>query len=630
MTLLSLTGVSVAYGHHPLLERADFQISAGERVCLVGRNGSGKSTLFRVITGKAIPDDGEIWRKDTLRIAHLEQEVPPDTDETIYEAVAAGLGGLGALLTEYHNAAHHVDGMQVPLARLSELQARIEARDGWNIGQRVETVLSRLNLPADKRIADCSGGIRRQAMLARALVGAPDLLLLDEPTNHLDIAAIRWLEEYLFSFSAALIFITHDRSFLRRLATRIVELDRGRLASFPGDLDNYLRRKEEMLEVEAREFAQFDKKLAREEAWIRQGIQARRTRNEGRVRALEALRQARRARLEVQGQVSLSLEGGGQAGRVVADLHHVGLRYGDEWIVRDLSTRILRGDRVGLIGPNGCGKSTLLRLILGELAPTEGKVVSGARLQIAYFDQHRRQLDPELTVRDNLGEGSDYVSVRGRPRHVIGYLRDFLFPPERIDMKVKALSGGERNRLLLAKLFTRPANLLVLDEPTNDLDVDTLVLLEELLADYDGTLLIVSHDRAFLDNVVTSTLVFEGEGRVGEYVGGYEDWLRQRRPAAPVAARCETPLRQARPVQRPISAPAKRRLSFKELRELEGLPARIEALEQEQRQLNAGMAGSGFYQQDKTVIAGAMTRAAELRAELEGAYARWEKLEGGT
>jgi ATP-binding cassette subfamily F protein uup len=467
-------------------------------------------------------------------------------------------------------------------------------------------------------------------MLARALVSAPDLLLLDEPTNHLDIAAIRWLEEYLLALPAALIFITHDRSFLRRLATRIIELDRGRLTSYSGDLDNYLRRKEEMLENEARDAARFDKKLAREEAWIRQGIQARRTRNEGRVRALEELRRVRRARLEVQGQVKLALDSAEEAGRVVADLRQVSLRFGGDWIVRNLSTRILRGDRVGLIGPNGCGKSSLLRLILGELEPTEGTVVTGPRLQLAYFDQHRRQLDPERSVRDNLGEGSDYVTVRGRPRHVIGYLRGFLFPPERIDMKVKALSGGERNRLLLAKLFTRPANLLVLDEPTNDLDVDTLVLLEELLSDYDGTLLLVSHDRAFLDNVVTSTLVFEGEGRVGEYVGGYEDWLRQRAPAPPPARREAQPPPARNAVHAAPASAGKRRLSFKEGRELAELPARIEALEREQQELDATMTRGGFYQQERTVIAQAVARAAELREELETAYARWAELENGS
>lgn len=648
MTLLTLTDVSLAYGHHPLLAHVDFQIAAGERVCLVGRNGTGKSTLFRVITGVAQPDDGEIWRKDTLRVAHLEQEVPADRDETVYEVVAAGLGELGALLSEYHNVTHHVDTAGASLAQLAELQARIEARDGWNLGQKVETVLSRLALPADKRLSNCSGGLRRQVMLARALVSEPDLLLLDEPTNHLDIAAITWLEEYLLSFNGALMFITHDRTFLRHLATRIIELDRGRLTSFSGDFDYYLRRKDELLEIETRAKARFDKKLAEEEAWIRQGIKARRTRNEGRVRALEALRRARRARLEVPGQANIEVDAGNASGKVVADLRAVGFRYGEQWIIRDLSTRILRGDRVGIIGPNGCGKSTLLRLILGELEPTAGRVVLGTRLQLAYFDQHRRSLDPEKTVRDNLSEGRDYVTVKGRSRHVVGYLKDFLFPPERIDSKVKALSGGERNRLLLAKIFTESANMLVLDEPTNDLDVDTLELLEELLSEYDGTLLLVSHDRAFLDNVVTSTLVFEGasatslsraphlgpigegDGRVGEYVGGYEDWLRQRR-APPVAERRAKPETKSAVGAEPPAEPTpqKRKLSYKEQRELETLPARIENLEREQQQLEQSMSFSGFYQQDKATIAKTIARVEALRAELEGAYARWEALENG-
>jgi ATP-binding cassette subfamily F protein uup len=648
MTLLTLTNVSLAYGHHPLLAHVDFQVAAGERVCLVGRNGTGKSTLFRVITGVAQSDDGEIWRKDTLRVAHLEQEVPADRDETVYEVVAAGLGELGALLTQYHNVTHHVGTAGTSLAQLAELQARIEARDGWNLGQKVETVLSRLALPADKRLSDCSGGLRRQVMLARALVSEPDLLLLDEPTNHLDIAAITWLEEYLLSFNGALMFITHDRTFLRHLATRIIELDRGRLTSFSGDFDYYLRKKDELLEIEARANARFDKKLAEEEAWIRQGIKARRTRNEGRVRALEALRRARRARLEVQGQANLDVDSGATSGKVVADLRGVGFRYGEQWIIRDLSTRILRGDRIGIIGPNGCGKSTLLRLILGDLEPTSGRVVLGTRLQLAYFDQHRRSLDPEKTVRDNLSEGRDYVTVKGRSRHVVGYLKDFLFPPERIDSKVKALSGGERNRLLLAKIFTESANMLVLDEPTNDLDVDTLELLEELLSEYEGTLLLVSHDRAFLDNVVTSTLVFEGAsatslsraphlgpigegaGRVGEYVGGYEDWLRQRR-APPVAEKRTKPEpKSAVGAVRPaVPTPPKRKLSYKEQRELEALPARIESLEREQQQLEQSMSHSGFYQQDKAAIAKTVARVGDLRAELESAYARWEELESG-
>src|SRR5258705_846302 len=495
MPLLRLENLSLAYGHLPLLSRVDLQIDAGERVCLVGRNGTGKTTLFRVLTGMAIPDEGEVWRIDTLRVAHLEQEVPPDTDQTIFEVVAGGIGELGALFTEYHNLTQH-DGLaqRESLRKLAELQGRIETLDGWNINQKVETVLTRLNLPEDKRLVDCSGGTRRQVMLARALVSEPDLLLLDEPTNHLDINAITWLEKYLLSYNGAVMFITHDRTFVRRLATRIVELDRGRLVSFPGDFAAYLRKKDEMLEIEERANAKFDKKLAEEETWIRRGIKARRTRNEGRVRALQAMRGEKAQRLEAQGTARFGIDAGALSGRLVVDVRRVSFRFGDEPIIRDLSTRILRGDRIGIIGPNGSGKSTLLRLILGELEPSSGEVVLGTKLQVAYFDQHRRTLDVEKTVRENMSD-SDYVTVRGRSRHVIGYLKDFLFPPERIDSPVKALSGGERNRLLLAKIFTQSANMMVLDEPTNDLDVDTLELLEELLAEYEGTLLVVSHDR---------------------------------------------------------------------------------------------------------------------------------------
>jgi ATP-binding cassette subfamily F protein uup len=545
-----------------------------------------------------------------------------DTDRTIHEVVAGGLGELGTLLTAYHGATHGAAAGAESLSRLAALQARIEALDGWNIGQKVETALSRLNLPPDKCLADCSGGIRRQAMLARALVSAPDVLLLDEPTNHLDIAAIGWLEEFLLAYTGALIFITHDRTFLRNLATRIVELDRGRLTSFPGDFDYYLRKKEEMLEIEARAAAKFDKKLAEEEAWIRQGVKARRTRNEGRVRALQALRRERGQRVDVQGRASFGVDAGAASGKLVVDLRQVGFRYGERWIVRDLSTHILRGDRIGIVGPNGSGKSTLLKLILGEIAPSAGQVVLGTRLELAYFDQHRGRLDPEKTVRENLSEGRDYISVKGRSRHVIGYLKDFLFPPERIDSPVKALSGGERNRLLLAKIFTQPANMMVLDEPTNDLDVDTLELLEELLSEYEGTLLLVSHDRTFLDNVVTSTLVFEGDGRVGEYVGGYEDWLRQRQeqpPARPTATRRAV---AATPV--PVKA---RKLSYNEQRELDALPGKIEALEAEQARLHAALADPGFYQQPGEQIAVTHARLDAVTRELESRYARWEALE---
>jgi ABC transport system ATP-binding/permease protein len=629
MPLLRLENLSLAYGHLPLLLHVDLQIDAGERVCLVGRNGTGKTTLFRVLTGMAIPDEGDVRRMDTLRIAHLEQEVPPDTDQTIFEVVAGGIGELGTLLTEYHNLTQR-DGLaqRESLRELAELQARIEMHDGWNINQKVETVLTRLNLPEDKPLVDCSGGTRRQVMLARALVSEPDLLLLDEPTNHLDINAITWLEKYLLSCNGAVMFITHDRTFVRRLATRIVELDRGRLVSFPGDFAAYLRKKDELLEIEERANAKFDKKLAEEETWIRRGIKARRTRNEGRVRALQAMRGEKAQRLEAQGTARFGIDTGALSGRLVVDVRQVNFRFGEEPIIRDLSTRILRGDRVGIIGPNGSGKSTLLRLILGELEPSSGEVVLGTKLQVAYFDQHRRTVDVEKSVRENMSD-SDYVTVRDRSRHVIGYLKDFLFPPERIDSPVKALSGGERNRLLLAKIFTQSANMMVLDEPTNDLDVDTLELLEELLAEYEGTLLLVSHDRTFLDNVVTSTLVFEGDGRFREYAGGYEDWERYQRsiPEVPIpgAKGSSATAISGQPQIKPSNKP--RKLSYKERRELEALPAKIEALETEQAELHERMGHSAFYRQPGDQITSTIDRLEAVKRELEESYERWQTLE---
>jgi ABC transport system ATP-binding/permease protein len=625
MPLLRLDNVSLAYGHLPLLAHVDFQVEPGERVCLLGRNGAGKTTLQRVITGEALPDAGDVWRQDALRIAHVEQEVPPDTEQTIYEVVAAGLGELGALLTEYYVVTHEAAAAEsTSLHRMAELQARIDALAGWNIGQKVETVVTRLGLPADQRLARCSGGIRRQVMLARALVSEPELLLLDEPTNHLDITAITWLEDFLLDYRGALIFITHDRMFLKHLATRIIELDRGELTSFPGDFEAYLRKKEELLEIEARTTANFDKKLAGEEAWARQGIKARRTRNEGRARALQAMRRERSQRLELQGKVRFGLDAGVLSGKLVADLRRVSFRYGDNFIIRDLSTIILRGDRIGIMGPNGCGKSTLLKLILGEVEPTSGEVVMGTRLKLAYFDQHRRELNPEKTVRENMTDGSDYVTVRGRSRHVTGYLKDFLFPPQRIDSPVQALSGGERNRLLLAKIFTQSANMLVLDEPTNDLDVETLELLEDLLADYEGTLLLVSHDRTFLDNVVTSTLVFEGEAKFGEYAGGYEDWTRQRMVTPPR----ELPKQdRARPFAVKKRNIKDRKLSYKEQRELEALPEKIEALELEQSELHRLMGDGDFYRQPSDKITAALERLEAIKNELEACYGRWEVLE---
>ena len=629
MPLLRLEHISHAYGHISLLSQVGFQIDAGERVCLVGRNGTGKTTLFRIITGDTLADDGEIWRADALRVAHLEQEVPPDTEQTVFEVVAGGIGELGQLLAEYHNLTH---GEQLDkresLQLLARLQTKIESLGGWNINQRVETVLTRLNLPEDKRLADCSGGIRRQVMLARALASEPDLLLLDEPTNHLDINAINWLEKYLLSYQGAVMFITHDRTFVRRLATRIVELDRGKLQSFPGDFDRYLEKKDELLEIEERAAAKFDKKLAEEEVWIRKGVRARRTRNEGRVRALQALRKEKADRLDAQGKARFTLDAGSTSGKLVVDVRRVSFRYGDQPIIRELSTRILRGDRVGIIGPNGSGKSTLLKLILGELEPTSGEVLLGTRLQVAYFDQHRRTLNPDKTVRENLSD-SDYVTVRGRSRHVIGYLKDFLFPPQRIDSPVNALSGGERNRLLLAKLFTQSANLMVLDEPTNDLDVDTLELLEELLSEYEGTLLLVSHDRTFLDNVVTSTLVFEGDGKFNEYAGGYEDWARYQRqiPDAPSEPKKRAKVASTATQTESRRSEKPRKLTYKEQRELAALPEKIEALEAEQAELTAQLAKPDFYRQGNETIAITMARLDEVKIELESCYGRWQDLE---
>ena len=632
MPLLTLKDVSLAYGKLSLLEKINFNVCSGERICLVGRNGTGKSTLFRVISDIAQPDEGEIWRKDTLKISYLEQEVPADTPQTIYEVVSAGLGHIGQILIEYHNLAHAIDHTtDTSIKKLAELQQRIEVLDGWNLNQKIETVLSRLSLPEDKRIGDCSGGIRRRTMLAQALVSEPDLLLLDEPTNHMDIKAINWLEEFLLAYQGTLIFVTHDRTFLEHLATRIVELDRGNLVSFKGDFDYYLKKKDELLREETRGNAKFDKKLAKEEAWTRQGIRARRTRNEGRVRALEKLRKERSRRQEVKGAMNLAIDDSDLSGKRVADLVNINFSYDGQSLIRNLSTTILRGDRIGIIGPNGSGKSTLLKLILGELEPDSGKVVTGTRLNCVYFDQQRQQLDLEKTVRENIGDGKEMISVKGRSRHVISYLKDFLFPPEQIDSPVTTLSGGERNRLLLANLFTEPANMMVLDEPTNDLDVDTLELLEELLAEYEGTLLLVSHDRTFLDNVVTSTLVFEDDGLIGEYVGGYEDWIRQRKPnktSTPIGKNSNKKRERYRQDEKTNNLLVKKKLGFNEKRELESLPDKIGAMESQQKRLEQAIGQRNFYQQDKETISQTMVSVKQLQEELHKAYERWEYLAG--
>jgi ABC transport system ATP-binding/permease protein len=627
MPLVSLDRVSLAFGHLPLLDEATLQIDRGERIAVVGRNGAGKSTLLRLLTGEQAPDGGAVWRQPAVRVARLEQDVPLSTDRTVFEVVAEGLGELRDLVASYHHTAVAVarDGSSALLEKLGRLQHDLEERDGWRIEQRVELVLSRLNLPADVRVDTLSGGWKRRALLARALVADPDVLLLDEPTNHLDLDAIIWLESFLSEFRGALVFVTHDRAFLQRLATRIVDIDRGRMTSWPGDYETFVRQKDELLAHEAVEQEKFDKRLAVEEAWLRQGVKARRTRNEGRVRALMAMRRERAARREAPGGVRLQIERAAASGQMVLEADAITKTFGSRVVVRNFSARIMRGDRVGLIGPNGAGKTTLLRLLLGEELPDQGEVRRGANVESAYYDQQREQLDPGRTVFDTIGDGNDTVVVNGRSRHVNAYMRDFLFPPERAQSPVNMLSGGERNRLLLARLFARPANLLVLDEPTNDLDLETLELLEAQLVEWPGTLLIVSHDRAFLDNVVTSTFVFEGEGRIGEYVGGYEDWIRQRKaPAVAAAEARETDRRAERPTADRASS---KKLSYRERREFEELPTRIEALEAEQRTLGGTIGDPSFYKQPAPTITAALARAESIERELSELYARWDALD---
>jgi len=625
MSLIQLQRVDFSIGGPLLLADVDLSIERGERVCVVGRNGEGKSTLMKLIAGELHPDDGEVRVQNGIVVARMAQEVPQSTAGSVFDVVAEGLGDLGLLLARYHHllAAGDMDA-------LGEVQHEIEARQGWDLDRRVNEVLARLELPGETDFAALSGGMKRRVLLAQALVQKPDVLLLDEPTNHLDIEAIDWLEGFLKSFDGSIVFVTHDRSFLRALATRIVEIDRGQLTDWPGDYDNYLRRREERLHAEAQANAHFDRKLAQEEVWIRQGIKARRTRNEGRVRALKAMRRERAERRELSGNAKMTLANAQASGKKVIELDHVHQAYCGRVLIDDLSTTVMRGDRIGIIGPNGAGKSTLLKIMLGELQPQRGTVELGTGIQIAYFDQHRVQLDEKLNALDNVAQGREYIELGGQRKHVIGYLQDFLFSPERARAPITRLSGGERNRLLLAKLFAQPSNLLVMDEPTNDLDVETLELLEELLTEYQGTLLLVSHDRAFLDNVVSSTLVLEGEGRVGEYVGGYSDWLRQR-PAVPVtvpAPAKNAPAPAATPAAAPAPAPARRKLSFKDQRELELLPARIEQLETELAQRSAAMNEPAFFQQDSATIVQANEALAKLQTELDAAYARWSELEG--
>ena len=629
MSLVALQSASIAFGGPPVLDGASFSIERGERVSLVGRNGAGKSTLMKLIDGSLRPDSGEIVLQGGVTVSRLEQDIPEGVAGTIFEVVAEGLGDNGRLLARYHEASLQVgvDPSEVNLKTLDRLHHALDAANAWQLHTVVETVLQHLALDPDVQFADASGGRKRQTLLARALVRQPDILLLDEPTNHLDIEAIEWMEGYLIDRGTTLLFVTHDRAFLRRLATRILELDRGRLVDWGSDYDTYLERKDAALSSEQKAWDEFDRKLAIEEKWIRTGIQARRTRNEGRVRSLESMRRERSARRERVGSVKLAAQDAERSGRLVIEARDVSFSHGDRLIARDFSTTIVRGDRVGLIGPNGSGKTTLLRLLLAELPPDSGTVRHGTGLQIAYFDQLRDALDPERSVFDSIADGAEWVELAQGRKHVHSYLQDFLFPQDRARTPVRALSGGERNRLLLARLFTRTFNVLALDEPTNDLDIETLDLLEDLLIEFTGTLLVVSHDRDFLDNVVTSTLVMEGKGAVGEYAGGYADWVRQR-----VSTVEATPRSASKPSQ-VIGQPATagraekpRKLTYKEQKELDALPNRIDTLEQEKGALYERLADPAVLR-DGAAVAASSARLKAVEVDVAAAVARWEELE---
>jgi len=618
MILVSLRQISLAFGQAPLLDSTDLQVAKGDRIGLLGRNGAGKSSLLGLIQGRIAPDAGQVDRRQAVRVTELPQDVPVGDNRTVLETVAGGAGQTGQDLLRFFELSHHAHtGTEQELA---VLQQRIDAGHGWDKLQLIEQIIDRLDLEAPQRMDQLSGGQRRRALLARALAGEPDILLLDEPTNHLDIASIDWLEQHLLTANLTLVFVTHDRAFLRRVANRIVELDRGKLYDYPGDYANYLRRQQERLHAEEEQQRRFDRKLSEEEAWIRKGIKARRTRNEGRVRALEQMRRQRQQRRERSGNVRLRLEEAERSGKLVIEADSISFGYGDRMLIENFSATILRGDRVGVIGPNGAGKTTLLKLLLGELEPQRGRVRHGTNLQVVTFDQQREQLDLDRTVQQNLSGDQDTVLVGDRPRHVFGYLKDFLFTPDRARTPVRYLSGGERARLLLARLFTRPANVLVLDEPTNDLDLETLDLLEEVLSDYQGTLFLVSHDREFLDRLVTSTIAFDPDGRVREYVGGYSDWLRQR-PQPPEAEKKEKTGREKPKKERP------RKLSFKEKRELAELPARIEELETEQEEIHSRLADPDLYRSAPEQVAELKQRLDQVETELEAAFERWQELE---
>ncbi|HGS5636730.1 TPA: ABC transporter ATP-binding protein [Vibrio parahaemolyticus] len=633
MALLTIHNAQLAFGDHPLLDRAEFALQENERVCLVGRNGAGKSTLMKVLAGDILLDDGKIQITQDVVVSRLEQDPPRNQKGTVYEYVSGGLAEIGEQLKIYHDLLDLVaqDPSEKNINRLAKIQDQLDHSNAWRFDDRVKNVLSALKLSPDTLLRDLSGGWQRKAALARALVCDPDVLLLDEPTNHLDVTTIEWLESFLKDFKGSIIFISHDRAFIKSMATRIVDLDRGQLSSFPGDYDNYLLEKEEMLRVEDMQNAEFDKKLAQEEVWIRQGIKARRTRNEGRVRALKKLREERRDRREVQGKVNLNIDDASRSGKIVFEAENVSFAYDGKQIVDNFSFNIMRGDRIALIGPNGCGKSTVLKLLLGQLEAQSGRLHCGTKLEVAYFDQYREILDPEKTVIDNLADGKQEVMVGGRQRHALSYLQDFLFAPKRARTPVKALSGGEKNRLLLARILLKPNNLLILDEPTNDLDIETLELLEEMLANYQGTLLLVSHDREFVDNTVTTSWIFEGNGVIEEFVGGYHDAKQQRDQALAVRFSTEKPAKKEKVVEEtPKTTQPKnssKKLSYKLQRELEALPAKLEQLESDIETLQEQVNDPEFFAKPVEQTQPVLEQLAAVEQELEIAFERWEELE---
>jgi ATP-binding cassette subfamily F protein uup len=631
MPYISLNKASLAYGHVALLDAVDFQLDEGERVGLIGRNGGGKSSMLKALAGEALLDDGIVWRAPGARVCYVSQEPKLHEEATVFDEVARGLGDLYQIISQYHHLSHQLAepdaDYDVLLAAMEPLQTKLEAQNGWAMQARIETAIQRLNLDPEAIVGSLSGGVRKRVALAQALVTDPDVLILDEPTNHLDFSSIEWLEGLLIGFHGSVLLVTHDRRFLDRVATRIVELDRGHLASFPGNFAAYQTLKEKMLADEAVTNAKFDKVLAQEEVWIRQGIKARGVRNEGRVRRLEQLRRDRSARRETVGKADINVDTGDRSGKLVAELTHVSKSFNGKKIIDNFSCRIQRGDKIGLLGPNGAGKSTLLKIILGEMQPDSGEVKLGTKMSVAYFDQLRGQLNDEASLVDTISQGSDFIEIGGVRKHVISYLGDFLFAPERARSPVKSLSGGERNRLLLARLFTRPANVLVLDEPTNDLDIETLDLLEEMLANYDGTLFLVSHDRAFLDNVVTQVIAFEGEGKLKEYVGGYEDWVRAQeyKSSKDSANRGSETKSAVKPD--PLKTKVSSKLSFKEARELEEIQAAIQVLEKEQAEVGAILSAGKMYKDDPKQAKKLQARATEIDDELLTLMARWEELE---